>query len=521
MKILTAAVMLFFATQQRLPRELQVAQIEDPRVRNAGILVFGGQNPVITNAPQQLPATQLEQNQQVQLGNQPFDVLFRDADLRLALTGLAQAHGLNLVMPPEISGTLTIDLKGVTLLQALDAILPPRGLTYTISDGMLRVNRIQAETRQFSFDYITTQRSLSRSLSASSTAGGGGGFAGGAGGAVGGTIGGAAAGLGGAGGGGGGSSASLSGTESTNLLADVQTGLDALKSADGKIIYNRMAGIIFATDYPRNLDAIQLFLETIESAVHRQVVIEDKVVEVKLNDDSQLGVNWTAILGNTLRIEQPLALGSSTISVGATYGDFTATLTALANQGKVDVLSSPTVATLNNQPAIIRVGTQDVFFTTTTQVDPRTGTIVQTSTVPSTINEGIVLDVTPQISDDGIIMMNIHPTVTERTGQVTSPQGTTVPIVDVRETDTVVRIRQGETVFIGGLISDRKLVTINKVPLLGDVPVLGNLFRRTQKENRKTDLVILLTPRVLDIRSAVDYTRGRIEAQDRLKSEQK
>jgi type II secretory pathway component GspD/PulD (secretin) len=117
--------------------------------------------------------------------------------------------------------------------------------------------------------------------------------------------------------------------------------------------------------------------------------------------------------------------------------------------------------------------------------------------------------------------MNIHPTVTERTGQATSPQGTTVPIVDVRETDTVVRLRQGETVFIGGLISDRTLVTINKVPFLGDVPVFGNLFRRTQKENRKTDLVILLTPRILDIRSSVDYTKGRLEDQDRLRQEKK
>ena len=519
MKILTAAVMLFFVTQQRMPRELQVAQIEDPRVRNAGILVLGGQNPVITNTPQQLPATQLEQNQQVQLGSQPFDVLFRDADLRLALTGLAQAHGLNLVMAPEVSGTLTIDLRGVTLLQALDAILPVRNLTYTIVDGMLRVNRVQVENRQFTFDYITTQRTLSRSLSASSSAGGGGTFGGGVGGAVGTTAGGST-GFGGTGGGGG-SSSSLSGSETTNLLQDVQTGLDALKSADGKIIYNRMAGIIFATDYPRNLDAMQSFLESVQNAVHRQVVIEAKIVEVKLNDDSQVGVNWTAVLGNTLRIEQPLSVAGGSISVGATVGDFTATLTALANQGKVDVLSSPTVSTLNNQPAIIRVGTQDVFFTTTVQVDPRTGTIIQTATVPSTINEGVLLDVTPQISDDGIIMMNIHPTVTERTGQATSPQGTTVPIVDVRETDTVVRLRQGETVFIGGLISDRTLVTINKVPFLGDVPVFGNLFRRTQKENRKTDLVILLTPRILDIRSSVDYTKGRLEDQDRLRQEKK
>ena len=514
MKTLTAAVMLLLVGQQPLPRQLQVAQIEDPRVRNAGIVVIGGQNPVITNAPQQLPAIQLEQRQQQpQLTGAPFNVNFRDADLRLALVTLAQANGLNLVMPPDVSGTVTIDLNNVTLPQALDAILLPRGMQYTIVENILQADRIQMETRQFTFDYITTQRTLSRSLSASSTAGGGGGgFAGISGG---GPVG------GGGGGGGGSSSASLSGSEQTNLLQDVQTGLDALKSAAGKIIFNRMAGIIFATDFPRNLDAIQLFLEAIQNSVHRQVVIEAKVIEVKLNNDLQVGVNWNAVLGNAMRLEQPLGLGSGSIQVGATIGDFNAVLTALAAQGTVDILSSPTISTLNNQPAIIRVGTQDVFFTTTTQVDPRTGTIIQTATTPSTINEGIVLDVTPQISDDGIIMMNIHPTITERTGQATSPRGDSVPIVDVRETDTVVRVRQGETVFIGGLISDRKLETVNKVPLLGDIPFLGNVFRRTSRENRKTDLVILLTPRILDIRSAVDYTKSRIEAQERLKVEQR
>jgi type II secretory pathway component GspD/PulD (secretin) len=162
-----------------------------------------------------------------------------------------------------------------------------------------------------------------------------------------------------------------------------------------------------------------------------------------------------------------------------------------------------------------------VFFTTITQVDPRTGTIIQTATVPSTINEGVVLDVTPQISDDGIITMNIHPTITERTGVATSPQGNSVPIVDLRETDTVVRVAEGETVVIAGLISDRQLEETSKVPLLGDIPVVGPLFRKKRLESRKTDLVILLTPRILTIRSAVDYSRSRVEAQERMQLEKR
>ncbi len=507
MKIVTAFLLVFFAAQQKLPSELQVGQLENPGVTNPAISVLGGQVPVITN--QQLPATQLEQRAQTQLGGAPFDMEFVGADLRLVLTSLAQAHGLNLVMPPDIIGTVSIDLKGVTLLQALDAILPPRGLEYTIQDNLLRVNKVQLESRTYKFDYITTQRSLSRSLSASSTAGGGGFGTGVSTGAAGGAVG---------GGGGGGSSSSLSGQETTNLLTELEAAVNALKSPEGKVVFQRMAGIVFVTDYPRYLETIGLFLETVQSSVHRQVVIEAKVIEVKLNSDSQAGVNWTALLGNTLNVQQNLA-GGSGFQIGASYGDFNIVLTALKGQGAVNVLSSPTIATLNNQPAIMRVGTQDIFFTTTTQVDPRTGSIVQTAVTPSAINEGIVLDVTPQISDDGIITMNIHPTITERTGQATSPQGATVPIVDVRETDTVVRVRQGQTVFIGGLISDRQLEQISKVPVLGDLPLVGGLFRRTSKENRKTDLAILLTPRILDIQTAVDYTKERIEAQEKLKAE--
>ena len=117
--------------------------------------------------------------------------------------------------------------------------------------------------------------------------------------------------------------------------------------------------------------------------------------------------------------------------------------------------------------------------------------------------------------------MNIHPTITERTGQAVSPRGDTVPIVDVRETDVVVRIAEGQTVLIGGLISDRTLQTTDKLPVLGDIPLVGGLFKRSSKENRKSDLVILLTPRVLNVRTAVDYTKSRMESHEQMRTETK
>jgi MSHA biogenesis protein MshL len=514
MRMVAVAVLVLLGTQQKLPTDLQVSQLEDPRVRNAGIVIVGGQNPVITNTQQpQLPATQLEQRPQTQGLNTTFDVNFRDAPLVPVLNTLAQYAGLNLIISPEIAGTVTVDLKNVTLPQALDAILPPRGLQYRIEDGMLRVEKVQMESRTFKFDYITTQRSLSRSISASATAGGGGGGIGAAAGT--GTTGGAAT---SGGGGGGASSSTVSGSERTDVFTEMEGAVNALKSKDAgaNVIFNKMAGIVFVTDYPRNLDQIGFFLETIQTAIHRQVVIEAKVIEIRLDDTNQFGVNFTALAGQALRLQQPFSTAGG-FQIGVTSKEFNATLNALATQGYVNVLSSPTVSTLNNQPAIIRVGTQDIFFQTTTQVDPRTGTIVQTAITPSAINEGVVLDVTPQISDDGIITMNVHPSVTERTGQATSPQGDTVPIVDVRETDTVVRVQEGGTVMIGGLITNRQIENTNKTPILGNLPVVGGLFRSTTKETHKTDLVILLTPRLLDVRSALDYTRGRIENQETLR----
>jgi general secretion pathway protein D len=113
------------------------------------------------------------------------------------------------------------------------------------------------------------------------------------------------------------------------------------------------------------------------------------------------------------------------------------------------------------------------------------------------LTEGVVLSVTPQISADGIIHMNINPSITERTGVATSRLGDQVPIISVRETDTLVRVRQGETIVIAGLMQDRASVDTAKVPLIGDVPVVGHLFKRTEKSRRKTDLVILLTPTVM------------------------
>jgi type II secretory pathway component GspD/PulD (secretin) len=137
------------------------------------------------------------------------------------------------------------------------------------------------------------------------------------------------------------------------------------------------------------------------------------------------------------------------------------------------------------------VGTQDVYFVTTSQVDASSGQVLQTVMTPQTINEGVTLSVTPQIAADGLINLSIMPSITERTGTATSRLGDQVPIVSVRETDTLVRVHEGETIAIAGLMQDRTSVDKSKVP------IKGGPFRREERTTRKTDLVILLTPTVM------------------------
>jgi type II secretory pathway component GspD/PulD (secretin) len=152
----------------------------------------------------------------------------------------------------------------------------------------------------------------------------------------------------------------------------------------------------------------------------------------------------------------------------------------------------------------MRIGTQDVFFITTSQIDAATGRILQTTVTPQPVTQGVVLSVTPQVAGDGMINMSISPSITERTGQATSRLGDTVPIMAVREADTLVRVHENETIVIAGLMQEKITSDQAKVPVLGDLPVIGGLFRREERTSRKTDLVILLTPTIMTPGRIVD-----------------
>lgn len=448
-----------------------------------------------------LPITQLDERQlHPALDGQRFSLSFSEPrPIRDILMLLVRDTDLSLIPDPALDQTFIGELKNVTVREALDLILEPLGLDYSVRGNVIRVFRREPETRIYSIDYVITRRAGNRSLTASTATGvgvgaGGGGIAAGGGPTAGGTS-------GGGGGQGGGSSAQVSGNDAPDLFGDIIDGVRHLMSADGRFNLDRKAAILQVTDIPSRLDRIETYLEAVMLRVTRQVEIEAKVVEVELRDEFSAGINWQTVfgaLGGTGTASQTLAPATSG---GLTYTlrlrDISGLLNAFATQGKVNVLSSPRVAAMNNEPAVMRIGTQDVFFVTTTQVNPETGQILQTSVTPQSLTEGIVLSVTPQISSDGIISLSINPSITERTGVATSRLGDTVPIISVRETDTLVRVREGDTVVVAGLMQDRMSTDTAKVPIIGDVPLVGSLFRRTERTRRKTDLVVLLTPRLM------------------------
>jgi MSHA biogenesis protein MshL len=416
----------------------------------------------------------------------PVTITLSDAtQISDLLLMLVRDTRLSVVPDPDVQGTFRGELKDVTLRQALEMILQPHGFDYSVQGNVIRVFKRRFETRRFDLNYVVTRRTGSRTLSASNSVTSSGG-----------------PGLGtGTPANGQGSSAEVTDTDAGDVFGDLSAGVQTLMSPEGRFNMDKKAALLQATDYPERLDQIQLYLDAVHNRATRQVQIQTKVIEVVLNDEFAAGINWNLLIrdaGNSVLVTQRVAPATgSTVTVGLNVKDFTGFLNAFASQGKVNVLASPTVNALNNEPAIMRVGTQDVFFRTTTQTDALTGRIVQTTVEPQAITEGVVLSVTPQIAGDGMINMSITPSLTERTGQATSRFGDTVPILSVREADTLVRVRESETIVIAGLMDERMRREVRKVPFLGDIPGLGAMFRGVTTTRRKTDLVILLTPTVM------------------------
>ncbi|CAJ1856066.1 pilus (MSHA type) biogenesis protein MshL [Aeromonas jandaei] len=308
----------------------------------------------------------------------------------------------------------------------------------------------------------------------------------------------------------------------TDLRDSLQT---LIGNGDGRaVITSPQAGLVTVRAYPKELKAVREFLSQSEDHLKRQVVLEARILEVTLGEGYEQGVNWDKLSatadGKGMTTGGSLAetqLPSTTNQIftalggGASFkisdGNFDVTVKLLKTQGDVNTLSSPRVTATNNQKAVIKVGTDEYFVTnaSTTTVSTASGDRTTPNVELTPFFSGISLDVTPQIDEEGKVLLHIHPSVIDteeqtKTIKVTDSDILELPLAksSIRESDTVVQANNGDIIVIGGLMKTDKKETVSKVPLLGDIPWVGEAFTNRSKSNRKVELVIMLKPTVVD-----------------------
>lgn len=400
-----------------------------------------------------LPVTQIDDRvpAAARLG-QNFSLSFSGAQpIRDVLLLVLKDTGLSVVIDPDVTGTFTGELANVTLKQALDITLQPLGLQYTLADNVLRVSRRPTETRFFSVDHVATRRSSERTTEAAPGAAQprdpGSGFSRTAAGAR-------PAGVAGG----------VTSSDAADFYEEMTRTIGPMLSADGSFTIDRKAGLVRVTDYPDRLDRVSHYLELAELRVTRQVQIQATFVEVDLNDRASAGIDWSVVLraaGDAVAAARP---GEGRPALALTIRNLDGLLRAFATQGVVNVVATPRVVVMNNEPAIVRASAQQAL---------------------RGISDAVVLTVTPQVSADRIVQMSVAPSLAGS--------------LAVRGADTLVRVREGETIVIDGLMQAATRREPAKARGLAAVPVLGRLFGRPAKPGgaRKTELVILLTPTIV------------------------
>jgi MSHA biogenesis protein MshL len=486
-----------------------------------------------------------------------FDVDVDDAPAKAFFQSLVDGTRTNMLVHPDITGRVSFTLKHVSIEEVLDAARDLYGYDYRRTARGFLVLPANIQSRVYQLSYLDLQRfgvSKTRISSGQITQGGNSSY----GSASGGGSGEAAAGTDSSGK----TAVDISGTSVlTRVDSDFWSGIEADLRAligdkpDRSVVINRQSGVIIVKAMPNELRDVGDYLRKTAQTVTRQVVLEAKIVEVELNDAYQAGINWAGVMRDGGRQyffgqsapqngfdADPLAPNGGQVPVGpgnvvngfiqntlggaftvaANFGDFNAFIELLGAQGRTRVLSSPRVSTLHNQKAIIKAG-EDEFFVTSVSSNTVTGTSTSTSrdVELTPFFSGVALDVTPQISEDGSVILHVHPAISEVNDQTKTltVDGTTdtlpLALSRIRESDSIVRAQSGQVIVIGGLMRETRGKTSYKTPLLGDVPGLGRLFRSERSTSRTVELVILLRPLVVN---DSDWTKLVNEPTERLNS---
>lgn len=454
----------------------------------------------------------------------------------------------NVVVHPGVKGTVSLDLTQVSVTEVMglmrdvygfDSVL--QGRTYQIYPDVLR-------TEIFQVDYLNVTRtghsemqvSAGKVTDAAAGVGGAGGFAG----AGGVNIGGAGV-QQGAGGAGGVVGTMVNTDGSSDFWVELENTLGAIVAGDqgAQVVVTPQAGLVVVRAKPDSLSAVRSYLSRVQNSLHRQVILEAKILEVTLKEGFQAGINWNtfgdasggSFLPTTRVDENGLVVttvGSehsaagefrfggtgeffnptgSTFQLFGDFGDFSAVISLLETQGVVQVLSSPRIATVNNQKAVIKVGDDEFFVTDISTNTVTAGNAINVNDSPelTPFFSGIALDVTPQISERGEVILHVHPTVSEVREQIKTIRGEPVPLAasTIRESDSIIRALSGQVVVIGGLMQNSSTDDSGSVPFLGDLPFAGNLFRQRVSGNTKSELVILLRPMVVNADSQAEWFR--------------
>ena len=516
---------------QPLPPEEKTAPVPPPEIRSALI-------------PKDIPAM----DPSVEDDESRFDIAASQVPAREFFMGLVEGSPVNMVVHPEVSGEISVDLKQTTIEEVLQVIYNVYGYPYFKTANVYQIMPADLQARTFQVNYLNLVRRGTSQTRVSS-------------GQVtqvegddddednnGQTR----------------TNGSVSGSQidtesSADFWSELRTAIqDLVGNEQGrKVIVQPQASIVVVVAMPDELRMVEQYLQMIQDNLQRQVLIEAKVIEVQLSDGFQTGINWAVLddnasgrgvligqsgggsvfdtgfsesQGNSGNLSPgqllPDALDSSVFggvfSMALNFNDFQAFVEMLESQGDVQVLSSPRISTVNNQKAVIKVGS-DEFFVTDISSDVTTATTTTNSTdiTLTPFFSGIALDVTPQIDRQGSITLHIHPTVSELVDQNQSinafgvDQELPLAFSTVRETDSVVRAQSGQLVVIGGLMQDNVTKDESGVPVLSKIPGLGALFRHTRSSSTKSELVILLRPQVIgspaDWQQSLDASRRRID----------
>jgi MSHA biogenesis protein MshL len=496
-----------------------------------------------------------------------FDLQVSKAPANQVFLAVVAGTRYSMVVHPDVTERISINLKDVTVFEALETIREVYGFEYVVQGTRIMIKPIGLQTRVFEVNYLVSKRQgttdvriTSGAISDSANA----------------NVQGAAMGpqTGSQSGGQTIDSSRVKTSSNNDLWAEITAAVRAMiGSEDGRnVVASPQAGVIVVRALPAELRSVAELLETMSVVVERQVMLEAKIINVRLSDGAQTGVNWAAFdtsadrrfaggivtPGASLSPTGPLTaftarnddgtiransnldslpgavsgfiesgLGTPGTLMGLAFQstDFAALISFLETQGELSVLSSPRIATLNNQKAVLKVGNDEFFVTNITTNVTVTGlTAIQSPTITTQpFFSGVALDVTPQIDDNDVITLHIHPSVSLVTevikdldlgaaGQFRLPLASS----DISESDTIVRVSNGQIVAIGGLMKEIKARNRRQVPGLGDVPGVGAAFGNSQRATEKSELVILVKPTI--IKSAADWQKDILDTRDRIET---